>query len=124
MFFIRPFLVAALWFAVPAALAQAQTQAQAQSESPIIVPISNTGASPATPSIKYCSIFEHYTSFKDQEVDEWRKTNDAVHQAGGWRAYAKEARQPEPARAKSTTEPCPSGLSGNLSSGLALEIKP
>ena len=129
MFSIRPLLLAILWLALPAAQAQPDLPTTVPS-----IPINNVGDSLATLNIKYCSVFENYTSFKDQDVDEWRKTNDAVHQAGGWRAYAREARRPEPARTKLAAAPCPPGLLPNLpnlpnlssgvSSDTSLENKP
>lgn len=48
-----------------------------------------------TPKLQYRSVFAQYKAFNEQEVAPWRQTNDAVEKAGGWRVYAKEARQPD-----------------------------
>lgn len=57
------------------------------------------------PRLKYVSIFNHYKNFNEQPVTDWRENNDTVEKIGGWRAYAKEARQPDVNdKAASTTD--------------------
>lgn len=69
--------LAAAWAACTAAAAGAQTQAPP----------------PAAPAVTYRSTFEGYQPFNDQPVGAWKAANDTVGRIGGWRAYAKEARQ-------------------------------
>lgn len=45
--------------------------------------------------LSYRSAFSAYQGFAEQTVSPWQQTNDAVARAGGWRAYAREAQQPE-----------------------------
>jgi hypothetical protein len=53
----------------------------------------------------YRSAFETYKPFSDQSISSWREVNDSVGRIGGWRVYAKEARQPESARPQPATDP-------------------
>ena len=56
----------------------------------------------ATRALGYESVFARYKSYRDEKTGSWREANDTVERIGGWRAYAKEAQQPEaPAPAKS-----------------------
>jgi hypothetical protein len=45
--------------------------------------------------VTYKSPIEDYKAFVDEKVTSWKAANDKVGQIGGWRAYAKEARQPD-----------------------------
>lgn len=47
------------------------------------------------PIFEYSSVFRDYSSFNDQALASWQKSNETVQQIGGWRAYAKEADAPE-----------------------------
>ena len=42
----------------------------------------------------YQSALKGYRPNTEAAVGSWKDANDTVHQAGGWRAYAKEAQQP------------------------------
>ena len=42
----------------------------------------------------YRSALEGYQSYTDEQVMNWKEANDNTASIGGWRAYAKEARQP------------------------------
>lgn len=42
------------------------------------------------------SSFAGYRAFSDQEVKDWRESNDNVGRIGGWRVYAKESAPPKP----------------------------
>jgi hypothetical protein len=44
----------------------------------------------AVPPTTYRSAFTGYRPFADQPVGSWRAANDAVREAGGWRAYGRE----------------------------------
>lgn len=67
---------------------------------PVLVLTAATGAtaqqSPALtsgppPAMFYRSAFDHYETYKEQNVGSWVQANDTVRQIGGWRAYANEA---------------------------------
>jgi len=64
------------------------------------------------PSAVYRSAFAGYHGFAEQKVADWRESNDKVGQIGGWRAYAREAKTPDPAQrpdagTHSTDKPVP-----------------
>lgn len=46
------------------------------------------------PSV-YVSPFKQYQPLGDEPVAPWKSTNEVVEKAGGWKAYAKEAQQPD-----------------------------
>ncbi len=52
-----------------------------------------TGAAPASPPA-YRSAFDGYQRFSEEKTTPWPQSNEAVREAGGWRAYAREAAQP------------------------------
>lgn len=52
-----------------------------------------------TPPMVHESSFAHYRKFSEEKPIAWREANDTVGRIGGWRTYAREARQPEPATA-------------------------
>ena len=49
------------------------------------------------PAAKHDSAFANYRPFADQDVAPWRETNDNTARIGGWRTYARQAREPSPA---------------------------
>ncbi|MEY4730380.1 MAG: multi-Cu oxidase [Pseudomonadota bacterium] len=51
----------------------------------------------AVPQINYVSPFQNYQSFGEIKIVPWKAANDLTQQIGGWRAYLKEANQPEAA---------------------------
>ncbi|MDZ7590484.1 MAG: hypothetical protein U5L05_07245 [Rubrivivax sp.] len=51
----------------------------------------------AVPAVVYTSPLARYRVARDVEVGSWREVNDTVTRIGGWRAYAREAAQPEAA---------------------------
>lgn len=59
----------------------------------------------SVPPLRYRSVFESYRANLPQDPQGWRQANEAVREAGGWRAYAREAqavaRPPEAASAPS-----------------------
>ena len=54
-------------------------------------------ASVAVPAVTYESEFSRYRRAGDNKAIPWRESNDTAARIGGWRAYAREAQQPEPA---------------------------
>lgn len=86
-----------LKFFLAAALAAAlSTSPMARAQAPAPRPDPMDAAS-AVPTLAYESSFAGYRAFAEQEVTSWRETNDTAGRIGGWRAYAREARQPEAA---------------------------
>lgn len=49
----------------------------------------------AQTTVSYTSPIADYLPFVDEKVSSWKAANDKVGQIGGWRAYAKEAQQPD-----------------------------
>ncbi len=66
-------------------------------------PASNgSGADPrdanaSVPRAVYRSSLADYRDLSDETLRPWKETNDTVGRVGGWRAYAREAQEPEPA---------------------------
>lgn len=54
-------------------------------------------ANSSVPRLIYRSTLSDYRAFSDEKVGSWKEANDKVGGIGGWRAYAKEAQQPESA---------------------------
>jgi len=51
---------------------------------------------PQAPSpLPFQSGLEGYKRFADQPVGPWKQINDEVGRIGGWKTYAKEAREPK-----------------------------
>lgn len=56
-------------------------------------------------TLTYRSAWAKYQGYADQPVASWQQSNEAVKAAGGWRAYAKEAQQPDaPGKTEKATE--------------------
>ena len=53
------------------------------------------GTASAQTIVSYTSPVADYQPFVDEKITSWKAANDKVGQIGGWRAYAKEAQQPE-----------------------------
>ena len=51
-------------------------------------------AAPAS-TLTYRSAFEGYKPYTDDKLLNWKEVNDTTGRIGGWRVYAKEARQPD-----------------------------
>ena len=64
-------------------IAVAQTPAPASA----IPEVANAAALP------YRSAFEGYKPYTDDKLLNWKEVNDTTSRIGGWRVYAKEARQ-------------------------------
>ena len=50
-------------------------------------------SSAAVPPLAFQSTLAGYQRHAEQPVGSWREANDTVNRIGGWRAYAREARQ-------------------------------
>ena len=57
-----------------------------------------TDAQAVVPPIRYESPFTGYRGYRDERVGSWRDANDTVGRIGGWRAYAREAAEADPAK--------------------------
>jgi hypothetical protein len=53
----------------------------------------------AVPAVSYRSPLSSYRPYTEQAVGSWREANETVNRVGGWRTYAREAREPAPATA-------------------------
>jgi hypothetical protein len=58
-------------------------------------PASPASEAPQAAVTGYRSAFEGYKPYTDDKLLTWKDANDSTGQIGGWRAYAKEARQPD-----------------------------
>ena len=73
----------------------------------------------AVPALNYESSFFRYRSLSDEKPVSWREANDTVTRIGGWRVYAREAQQPDPAPAAPAAiptdkaKPMPAGHGGH-----------
>ena len=102
-------------------LVHAPAHAQSQPPTKAIEPSSVQRADPAdpkaaTPASAYRSSLSRYQAFTEPDVAPWRETNELVRQRGGWRAYAREAREPA-----STAAPSPAASSASQP---AASVKP
>ena len=61
----------------------------------------------SVPVVSYESSFSQYRRLGDEKPVSWREANDTVARIGGWRVYAREAQQPDPAPAAKPAEPTP-----------------
>lgn len=80
-------------FAAAAAVAGAATASDAAQPAPPPDPLLATG--PIAPLI-YTPVFAGYRPLREDKATSWREANDKAADFGGWRAYAREAQQPEP----------------------------
>ncbi|WP_432720103.1 hypothetical protein R0381_003434 [Jeongeupia wiesaeckerbachi] len=53
----------------------------------------------ALTALPFESAFATYQAYKDEAIGDWREANRVVDHVGGWRVYAKEARQADEADA-------------------------
>jgi len=49
----------------------------------------------SVPALTYRSPFTGYRPNVEQTVGSWKEANDTAGQAGGWRVYARQAREPD-----------------------------
>ena len=68
------------------------------------------GTASAQTTVGYTSPIADYKAFVDEKITSWKAANDKVGQIGGWRAYAKEAQQPD----NTSTQQKPAGSSGDV----------
>ena len=80
--------------------AQAQPAAKAARPDPL-------DAKASVPALRYESSFSQYRRLGDEKPVSWRDANDTVTRIGGWRVYAREAQQPDPAPATKPVDATP-----------------
>lgn len=85
------------------------TQAQAQTPAPPPPPPRQDPLDPKVqvPALRYESAFAQFRRAGDNPPLSWREANDAVARIGGWRVYAREAQQPDPAPTVTPATPAP-----------------
>ena len=66
----------------------------------------------SVPAVIYESSFSQYRRLGDEKPVSWREANDTVARIGGWRVYAREAQQPDPAPGSKPAEPTPVAPTG------------
>ncbi len=92
-----------MWAIAGLHLGPAPAQAQTPAAAPVAAIAKANRSDPAdpkaqVPSALYASPLRAYQTFAEPQVAPWRETNDLVRQRGGWRSYAREAREPDAAR--------------------------
>lgn len=113
--FIRHGLLAAAWLAAAGAPAQPTSAESAASAASAADPL-QAGAD--VPPIVYASPLARYRAAGDAQVGSWTQANETVARIGGWRAYAREASQPEAAAvAAPVPAPAPSAASSPAAPG-------
>ena len=68
--------------------------------------------------LQYRSALAQYRKFDDLPVGSWTEINSTVGKIGGWRTYAKEARQPEPIDGNTAPAPTDPGGKGDSSKSM------
>ncbi|MEZ5603232.1 MAG: hypothetical protein R3E41_03235 [Burkholderiaceae bacterium] len=110
---IRPSLPATL---LAACTAIVPALSAAQSAAPPAVSHSKADpldASAEVPAVRVRSSFAGYHGLADEKVGSWREANDTVGRIGGWKAYAREAAQPDaPTQADAPERPAAAGGAG------------
>ena len=61
----------------------------------------------SVPALSYASSLSEYRKLGDEKRVSWRDANDTVARIGGWRVYAREAQQPDPAPAAKPGDAAP-----------------
>ena len=103
-------------------LVPGHAQAQAQAPAPTSATAPPARPDPAdpkapVPAAPYRSALNAYQAFSEPQVAPWRDTNELVRQRGGWRAYAREAREPDAARQPSPAASQPAAAPMPAASG-------
>lgn len=103
--------VIALLTAASFAQAQAQVQVTPARADPL-------DAQVRVPAATHSSALSSYRRLGDDKRIDWKEANEAVNRIGGWRAYAREAQQPEPTptapAVRTVPTPAPAPASGAM----------
>lgn len=93
---VRSFLPAGLMLVLAFAHAQPQLQPQLQPQSNTnLLRVDPADAKIPVESSSYRSAFTGYKPLREEPVAAWKERNDLTARIGGWRAYAREAQQPD-----------------------------
>jgi hypothetical protein len=95
------------------ALLAAALALPAAAQSPAAKPSSPPGplnATASVPALRYQPVFADFKAQAEQPVGDWKQANDRTVQIGGWRSYARQAQEPQPA---SEATSAPAGVSGS-----------
>ena len=92
---------------MPAVLCAVTASAAAQTPPPAALRPDPLDPSARVPAVAYQSAFSRYRRSADDKAIPWREANDTVARVGGWRAYAREAQQPDPAASAPAATPAP-----------------
>lgn len=92
-------------------LNQAQAQPKAQPSGPAAsAPAARPDpldAQARVPAAVHSSALAGYRRLGDDRRVDWKEANETVNRIGGWRAYAREAQQPDPAASAPAGSPRP-----------------
>jgi hypothetical protein len=94
---MRAFFVLAIYGAVAT-----QTTASAQPADTPAAHVTDTG-------LTYTPAFNAYKRYQDAPVGSWQNANQTVNSIGGWRAYARQAQEPQTPAAAPVKEPSSTG---------------
>lgn len=64
------------------------------------------------PAVTYQSPLQNYRRLGEDKLVPWSEANETVNRIGGWRAYAREAQQPQPAEPTPRAPVTPAPASG------------
>jgi hypothetical protein len=73
---------------------------------PVLVAFAQSPAQAPT-ALGFKSTLEKYKPYTDEKIAPWKAANDEVGKIGGWRAYLKEANEPDTQPANKTPTPNP-----------------
>ena len=90
---------------MPAALCVFAGAAAAQTPPPAAAKPDPLDPGASVPTVVYESAFSRYRRPADDKAIPWREANDTAARIGGWRAYAREAQQPDPAASAAAATP-------------------
>ena len=109
-----------LWAIAGLQLVLAPSQGAAQATAPTPPTPAGVRSDPADPKAQvpaalYVSPLRAYQGLAETPVAPWRDTNELVRQRGGWRAYAREAREPDAPKpaAPGVSQPAPAATPGS-----------
>lgn len=110
-------LTAVFLISTHAGFASAQSAQSVQdSNTAPLLPLARQTATPSRTDteispLRYDSVFANYKPYRDEKTTAWRDANDTVAKIGGWRAYAREAQQPDTAPPPAPPNPTPNPTS-------------
>jgi len=90
---------------LPAALCAAALSSVAQTAPPAGHRPDPLDAGASVPAVAYASSLSRQRRPVGDKAIAWREANDAAARVGGWRTYAREAQQPQPAPAAAAVQP-------------------